>query len=103
MPKEVHDRWAQGGEVRKTLLAELEAADWDKELAGFRYFNIAHVTISCNVRFTACLPYLVMPGQLPVSGNKDFGETKPDLRPQEAWMVHHGGDGHHLEVEQAHW
>ncbi|CAE7436073.1 unnamed protein product, partial [Symbiodinium microadriaticum] len=31
VPKEVHDRWAQGGEVRKTLLAELEAADWDKD------------------------------------------------------------------------
>ena len=30
VPQEVHDRWAKGGEVRKALLRELEAADWDK-------------------------------------------------------------------------
>ncbi|CAE7799162.1 unnamed protein product, partial [Symbiodinium necroappetens] len=28
---EVHDRWAKGGDVRKALLAELEAADWNKD------------------------------------------------------------------------
>ena len=30
VPREVHARWAQGGEVRKALLADLEAAEWKK-------------------------------------------------------------------------
>ena len=34
VPQEVHDRWAKGGDVRKALLAELEAADWNKVGSG---------------------------------------------------------------------
>ena len=59
VPQEVHERWAQGGDTRKALLAELEAADWDKECVhflGVQYLNsIYNRLMQCPIH---CKPSL---------------------------------------------